>query len=174
MKVHAKSEPAPTPIPQKRRVKGVLIGVISDTHGLVRPALKPLLAGVDCLIHAGDIGKPEVVDQLSALAPLHIIRGNVDRGVWAESIAEHRVFTLGERRILLVHDLKASPLKPVEHQIDVVISGHSHRPSALMHNGILYLNPGSVGPRRFRLPISLALLHLSKDRADPILIEIPP
>lgn len=139
----------------------MLIGVISDTHGLLRPEACAALAGVDAILHAGDIGSAAVLDGLSALAPLHLIRGNNDTGAWALGIPDTLSLSLGGHRVYLLHDLAALTLDPRKEGLSVVVSGHSHRPSVTERDGVLHLNPGSAGPRRFRLPVSLALLRLS-------------
>ena len=135
------------------------IGVISDTHGLLRPEAERALAGVGHILHAGDIGSPEIVPRLSAIAPTTAIRGNVDRQGWALAFAEREVVTLAGRTIYMLHDLGDLDLDPVAAEIDVVVSGHTHRPKAEVRAGVLYLNPGSAGPRRFALPVTLAILE---------------
>jgi putative phosphoesterase len=136
------------------------IGVISDTHGLLRPEAEQHLAGVDHIIHAGDIGRPEVIARLRAIAPVIAIRGNVDKGAWARLYPDTRTIKLGDHAIHILHDIHDLQLDPVSRGIGVVISGHSHRPLIETVNGVLYLNPGSAGPRRFKLPITLATLDL--------------
>ena len=137
------------------------IGVISDTHGLLRPEAEARLAGADHIIHAGDIGAPEIVPRLRRLAPVTAIRGNVDRGAWAEAYPETAEVTLAGRRIYILHDLAALGLDPVASGVAVVISGHSHKPKVETKGGVLYLNPGSAGRRRFRLPVTLATIELT-------------
>lgn len=137
------------------------IGVISDTHGLLRPEAEARLAGVEHIIHAGDIGAPEIVPRLRALAPVTAIRGNVDRGAWAGVFPETALVTLAGRRIHVLHDLAELDLDPAARGVSVVISGHSHRPKAETVAGVLYLNPGSAGRRRFSLPVTLATLEIS-------------
>jgi len=139
------------------------IGVISDTHGLLRPEAARALAGVAHIVHGGDIGRPEVIDELRRLAPLTAIRGNVDHGAWAEDYPETRTVTLNGRSIFMLHDRKTLQFDPAARGIDVVVSGHSHVPKIETAGGVLYLNPGSAGPRRFKLPITLAILELSAD-----------
>ncbi len=136
----------------------VRIGVISDTHGLLRPEAEQRLAGVDHIIHAGDIGRPEVIERLRRIAPVVAIRGNVDKGPWAEDYPDTATVRLGDHSIHILHDVHDLRLDPVRCGIDVVISGHSHRPLIETRSGVLYLNPGSAGPRRFNLPITLAIL----------------
>lgn len=148
------------------------IGVISDTHGLLRPEAVAALQGCDRIIHAGDIGKPEVLDALRELAPLHAIRGNVDSGDWAAAIPERLDLQLGGLRIHVLHDLKELALNPSAAGIAVVIAGHSHQPKIEEVDGVLYLNPGSAGRRRFTLPISLALLDIEDGQPRPQLVTL--
>jgi putative phosphoesterase len=136
------------------------IGLISDTHGLLRPEARQALAGVEHIIHAGDIGSALVLEQLAQIAPLTAIRGNNDTAAWAASIPETRTITLGGVRAYLLHDVKQLALDPAAADIQVVISGHSHRPSIDLRDGVLFVNPGSAGPRRFKLPVSVALLDI--------------
>lgn len=138
----------------------VLIGLISDTHGLVRPEARHALAGVGRIIHAGDICGPEVLEQLEQIAPVLAVRGNNDKGGWAEALPERRIFDCAGVKICVVHDLNSLDIDPAGTGIEVIISGHSHRPSVRRESGILYVNPGSAGPRRFRLPISLGFLEI--------------
>lgn len=142
------------------------LGVIADTHGLVRPEALQALAGCDRLIHAGDIGKPQVLDALRSIAPLTVIRGNVDQQPWAAELPEQLELAIGGLRLLLLHDLKQLSFDAAAAGFEVVISGHSHQPSSTWRDGVLYLNPGSIGPRRFKLPISLALLRAGPDALE--------
>jgi hypothetical protein len=139
------------------------IGIISDTHGLLRPEAERLLEGVDHIVHGGDIGRPEIVAALRRIAPVTAIRGNVDTGDWARDYAETERVRLAERSIFVLHDLNALRIDPVAVGIDVIVSGHSHVPKIDAVDGILYLNPGSAGPRRFKLPITLATLDVTAD-----------
>jgi putative phosphoesterase len=148
-----------------------VIGVISDTHGLVRPQALEALAGVELIIHAGDIGSPDVLDALRKLAPVVAVRGNNDRELWAKTIAETEVVEIGGRCIYVLHDLKELDLDPRASGFDAVIAGHSHKPSISHRDGVLYLNPGSAGPRRFRLPIALAKITLGA-RLDAEIVEL--
>ncbi|MFN4059430.1 MAG: metallophosphoesterase family protein [Paracoccus hibiscisoli] len=134
---------------------GARIGVISDTHGLLRPEVLEALHGVDRILHAGDIGDPGHLDVLARIAPVTAIRGNIDQGAWAQALPETVSLTIGALRIHMIHDRKALSADPAS---TVVISGHSHRPGIEETRGILWLNPGAAGPRRFRLPITLAFL----------------
>ncbi|MFO7854606.1 MAG: metallophosphoesterase family protein [Paracoccaceae bacterium] len=142
------------------------IGVISDTHGLLRPEAEERLAGMEQIIHAGDIGDPGIVPRLRRIAPTTVIRGNVDSADWAAEYPERITVEIGGRTFHLLHDLKELDVDPVAAGFDVVIAGHSHRPKAETIDGVLYLNPGSAGPRRFRLPITLATLELTEDRIE--------
>ncbi|NOJ49168.1 metallophosphoesterase family protein [Bradyrhizobium archetypum] len=137
------------------------IGVISDTHGILRPEAEQRLAGVAHIIHAGDIGRPEVIHRLRRIAPVIAIRGNVDKGPWAENYPDTETVRLGDQSIHILHDIQDLQLDPAACGINVVISGHSHRPLIKTTGGVLYLNPGSAGPRRFNLPITLATLDLT-------------
>ena len=140
----------------------IRIGLISDTHNLVRPEAKRALAGVDRIVHAGDICGPEVLDELRAIAPVVAVRGNNDRGPWAESIPFTQTVELGGVSIYILHDLNGLALDPKAAGFRIVISGHSHRPAIHEKDGVLFVNPGSAGPRRFRLPISLAILEITR------------
>jgi putative phosphoesterase len=142
------------------------IGVISDTHGLLRPEAERCLAGVDHIVHAGDIGRPEIVDALRSIAPVTAIRGNVDSGEWARKYSDTKLVRLSGKSIYVLHDLKTLPIDPAA-VIDVIISGHSHVPKITTVGGILYLNPGSAGPRRFKLPITLATLEVTPEGMRP-------
>jgi putative phosphoesterase len=142
------------------------IGIISDTHGLLRPEAERRLAGVDHIVHAGDIGRPEIVDALRRIAPVTAIRGNVDAGKWARQFTDTKLVRLAEKSIYVLHDLKTLHLD-ARTVIDVIISGHSHLPKIQEIDGILYLNPGSAGPRRFKLPITLATLEVTPESLRP-------
>lgn len=148
------------------------IGLISDTHGLLRPEALSALQGCEQIIHAGDIGKPEVLDGLRAIAPLEAIRGNIDTADWAQPFPERLDLRLGGLTLHVLHDLKQLDIDPLAAGIDVVIAGHSHKPKVERRDGVLYINPGSAGPRRFSLPISLALLELNNGDAQVELISL--
>ncbi len=150
------------------------LGVISDTHGLVRPEAVAALRGCDLLIHAGDVGKPDVLRALRALAPLVAVRGNVDTGAWADLLPTTEVVEVDDQLVYVLHDLSRLDLDPVAAGFRVVISGHAHQPAAEERDGVLYLNPGSAGPRRFDLPICLARLELEGDEARSELVELVP
>jgi putative phosphoesterase len=142
------------------------IGIISDTHGLLRPEAERRLAGVDHIVHAGDIGRPEIVDALRKIAPVTAIRGNVDTSEWAREYADTELVRVAGKSIYVLHDLKTLHID-ARAGIDVIVSGHSHVPKVQTIDGILYLNPGSAGPRRFRLPITLATLEVTPDGMRP-------
>ena len=148
------------------------IGIISDTHGLLRPEAERLLAGVNHIIHGGDIGRPEIVTSLRHIAPVTAIRGNVDTGGWALEYAETECVRLAERTVFVLHDLKTLQVNPIENKIDVIVSGHSHVPRFDTVDGVLYLNPGSAGPRRFKLPITLAILDVTADALRPVIHDL--
>lgn len=150
----------------------LLIGVISDTHGLVRPEAAAALSGVDMILHAGDIGKPEVLDELTSIAPITAIRGNIDKGEWAERLPEWEVIEAGGVSIYMLHDLNEIDLVPESAGFRVVVSGHSHKPAAEERRGVLYLNPGSAGPRRFSLPVCLAHLRVAEGRVSADIIKL--
>jgi uncharacterized protein len=135
-----------------------LIGVISDTHGLLRPEAFAGLRGSDHIIHAGDVGAPEILKELAQIAPVTAIRGNIDKATWARKLRDTEVVEIGGVSIYVVHDLAQLDLKPEAAGFAAVISGHSHVPRQETKNGVLYLNPGSAGPRRFKLPVSIGRL----------------
>jgi hypothetical protein len=139
----------------------MIVGVISDTHGLLRPEAMELLRGSAHIIHAGDIGSPEIVPALERIAPVTAIRGNVDTQPWARRFAETEVVELEGLHIYVIHDAHALDLNPRAAGFVAVISGHSHQPKQEMKDGVLYFNPGSAGPRRFKLPISVGRLEIS-------------
>jgi uncharacterized protein len=135
-----------------------MIGVISDTHGLLRPEALAALRGSELIIHAGDVGDPEILDQLAAIAPVTAVRGNVDTSAWARRLPETEVVDVRGISIYVLHDLAQLDLKPEAAGFQAVIYGHSHVPKQEERNGVLYFNPGSAGPRRFKLPISVGRL----------------
>ena len=149
-----------------------IVGIISDTHGLLRPEAKAALAGCDAIVHAGDIGTPEILGHLGAIAPLTAIRGNVDK--WAVALPDTAVLEIEGRYLYVIHDVKALDLDPRAAGFDVVISGHSHKPGVHERDGVLYLNPGSAGPRRFTLPVAVARLEVSAARHEPRIVELEP
>ncbi|QPF84195.1 metallophosphoesterase family protein [Bradyrhizobium genosp. L] len=148
------------------------IGIISDTHGLLRPEATRALAGVDHIVHGGDIGGPDIIPPLRRIAPVTAIRGNVDTGGWAGEYAETELVRLAGRSIFVLHDLNALQIDPVARGIDIIVSGHSHMPKIDTRNGVLYLNPGSAGRRRFRLPITLATLNITPEDLRPVIRDL--
>lgn len=148
------------------------IGVISDTHGLLRPQAVACLASVAHILHAGDIGTPEVIAALREIAPVSAIRGNIDRGFRADAWPDDLVVTLAGRSIYLIHNLNEIDQDPAASGYDVVVSGHSHKPKIETKDGVLYLNPGSAGPRRFSLPVALATIELVGDAIRPQIHEL--
>jgi uncharacterized protein len=152
---------------------GVLaIGLISDTHGLLRPEAIAALTGSDFIIHAGDIGSPDVLAGLSRLAPVTAIRGNVDRGPWASSLPDNEVLQAGAALIFVIHNIADLDLDPAAAGFQVVVSGHSHQPGWREKNGVLFVNPGSAGPRRFKLPISVARLSITETGITTEAVEL--
>src|ERR1700685_326653 len=142
------------------------IGVISDTHGLLRPEALAALEGSDYIIHAGDIGDPQILDKLATLAPVTAVRGNVDRGEWAQKIPATNILEIGEISIYVLHNLQELDLKPEVAKFAAVIYGHSHVPKHELKNGVLYFNPGSAGPRRFKLTVSVVRLTIENGKVD--------
>jgi putative phosphoesterase len=148
------------------------IGIISDTHGLLRPEAVERLAGVDHIIHAGDIGRSEVISELRKIAPVTAVRGNIDRDEWAAGYPPTALVKLGGRFFYVLHNRAELDLDPAAAGIDVVVSGHSHQPKIETVDGVIYLNPGSAGPRRFSLPIALATIELSRDAIRPCILDV--
>jgi putative phosphoesterase len=151
-----------------------IIGVISDTHGLLRPEALADLLGSDYIIHAGDIGDPDILIKLAAIAPVTAIRGNVDRGAWANKIPLTNVLEVGGVSIYVLHSLRDLDLKPEAAGFDVVISGHSHVPKQETKNGVLYFNPGSAGARRFQLPVTIGRLKIRDGKVSGEIVELFP
>lgn len=155
------------------RGKDVDIGVISDTHGLLRPGAIDALAGVAHIVHAGDVGSADVLDALARIAPVTAVRGNNDHGAWAERLPGRARLTIAQARILVVHDVHELAGEPLD-GVDVVVAGHSHRPLLERRDGVLHLNPGSAGPRRFRLPIALARLAVRAHGIECRIVDLAP
>lgn len=151
---------------------GTVVGVISDTHGLLRPEAVGALAGSGLIIHAGDVGGTEVLEALGRLAPVVAVRGNNDRGAWAESLPEFEAIEVNKTFIYVLHDLKELDIAPAAAGFRVVVSGHSHKPLVEERRGVLYLNPGSAGPRRFKLPVTVARLKVNGDDASAEIIHL--
>lgn len=148
------------------------IGLISDTHGLLRPEALAALQGCAHIVHAGDIGNPQIVERLRELAPLTVVRGNNDEDdAWAAAIPSEAVLRIDGIGLYVVHELADVP-EQLPAGIDVVVTGHSHKPAQQLRHGVLYLNPGSAGPRRFKLPIALALLHVDNGQVEAEMIEL--
>jgi len=143
-------------------VIGPVVGLISDTHGLLRPEAVRALAGSDLIIHAGDVGTPEILDALRAVAPVVAVRGNVDRGEWASALPATAVAEVGGTLIWVLHDLAELDLDPAVAGFGVVVSGHSHKPASAERGGVLFVNPGSAGRRRFKLPVTVGRLDLGR------------
>jgi putative phosphoesterase len=150
------------------------IGVIADTHGLLRPEAIEALKGSDLIVHAGDIGKPEILEALKSVAPVVAIRGNIDTGEWCQSLPIGETVEAGEHKLYVIHNLSDLEVDPKTAGFKGVIFGHSHQPSMETRNGVLFLNPGSAGPRRFKLPISVAIIEIKGEELKPELIKIIP
>lgn len=148
------------------------IGIISDTHGLLRPEAERCLSGVDHIVHGGDIGNPDIIAALRRIAPVTAIRGNVDTATWAYEYADTATVRLADRSIFVFHDLKTLSIDPSALGIDIVVSGHSHVPKIEMIGGVLYLNPGSAGRRRFKLPITLATIDVTPGALRPVIHDL--
>jgi putative phosphoesterase len=149
-------------------------GIISDTHGLARPELLHVLQGVDLIIHAGDVGSVAVLDALREIAPVFAVRGNMDRSSSGLKLPQTELVEMGQISIYVLHDLSRLDLDPTAVGVQAVISGHSHKPSSFLRNGVLYLNPGSAGPKRFRLPVSMGYLFVCGSDLVPQLINLEP
>jgi uncharacterized protein len=149
----------------------ILVGVISDTHGLLRPEAIAALRGSHAIIHAGDVGRPEVLDALRALAPTHAVRGNVDTQALAAKLPVTEAVEVGQLLLWVLHDIADLDIDPAA-GFAVVIFGHSHQPSIETRGGVLYFNPGSAGPRRFRLPVTIARLRILGRNIRPEIVEL--
>ena len=148
------------------------IGIISDTHGLLRPQALAALQGSDLIIHAGDVGDPEILKALKSVAPVFAVRGNVDTEPWALALPETEVIETGLATFYVLHDLHALDLDPAAAGFHIVISGHSHKPANTERDGVLFLNPGSAGPRRFDLPVTVARLELGRRPWDVTFVDL--
>lgn len=148
------------------------VGVVSDTHGLLRPEVLPALAGVERILHLGDVGNPAIIKSLEKLAPVTAIRGNIDRDGPCSRLPETEVLLLEDRYIYMLHDVQTLHLDPAAAKFAAVLYGHSHKPHIAHRKGVLYFNPGSCGPRRFELPVTVGLLTLEKN-ADPSAEIVP-
>jgi len=150
----------------------ILVGVISDTHGLLRPEAVAALKGVELIIHAGDVGAPQVLDALRMLAPTFVVRGNVDKAHWAGALPATAHVEVGGLLFHVLHDIAELDLDPVAVGYAAVIYGHSHQPSIDRRDGVLFLNPGSAGPRRFKLPVSIARVSVFGQQLRPEIVEL--
>ena len=148
------------------------VGIISDTHGLLRPRAVDALEGSDLIIHVGDIGAPRIIDELKMIAPVIAVRGNMDNGGWAYDLKRSESIVVNGHVLYVVHDVGRLDIEPASAGVNAIIYGHSHRPSIQKHEGILYINPGSAGPRRFTLPVSVAVLSITKKKLIPKIIEL--
>ncbi len=155
-----------------RRSRAKRVGVISDTHGLVRPEALDALGGSDCIVHAGDVGAPEVLDALARVAPVHAIRGNNDTERWARALPHERAIEIAGARIYVIHAREELAFDPLARGYHAVIAGHSHRPSIERRAGVLHVNPGSAGPRRFRLPVAVAMLEVRDGVVEATLVTL--
>jgi putative phosphoesterase len=152
--------------------RSVVVGIISDTHGLLRPEALQALRGSDHLIHAGDVGDPQILTELGRLAPLTAIRGNIDRDAWANRLPETEALEIAGKSFYILHDRNQLDLDPQAAGFAAVISGHSHKPSVETIKNVLYLNPGSAGPRRFKLPITVGRITITGDQLSPEIITL--
>ncbi len=149
-----------------------LVGIISDTHGLLQPAVIEAFKGTDLIIHAGDVGKPDILEDLQAIAPVEAVRGNMDMDDWAYKLPETKLIKVGNVLLYVIHDVYKIDIKPAKAGVGAVIHGHTHKPSSIEdHNGVLFLNPGSVTQPRFNSPASVALLHVKEKSLIPQFFE---
>lgn len=148
------------------------VGLISDTHGLLRPEARAFLRGCSHIVHGGDIGSPDVLQALSVIAPVTAVRGNNDKGSWAEALPETELIRFGEVFVYVIHDLAQLDIEPQAAGVSVVVSGHSHKPFMQQRRGVLYVNPGSAGPRRFKLPIAVAELDIAGKSVTSRIVEL--
>lgn len=149
-----------------------VIGVISDTHGLLRPQAVAALRGVAHILHAGDVGSPEILEELRTIAPITVVRGNVDQGAWARRIPHNQVVEIEGVSLYVLHILSELDLKPEASGFAAVVYGHSHKPASEVRNGVLYFNPGSAGPRRFKLPVTVGKLVVDGERVRGEVVEL--
>ena len=150
----------------------MLVGLISDTHGLVRPEALAALQGSELIIHAGDIGRPEVLDELRAIAPTFAVRGNNDTEAWAAAVPDRAIVEAGERQICVLHQVGQLFREPAPDKCAAVVFGHTHKPLVETRNGVLYINPGSAGPRRFKLPVTVGRLWVTRDGLRSEIVEL--
>jgi uncharacterized protein len=147
-----------------------IVGIISDTHGLLRPEAIAALRGSHLIIHAGDVGSPEIIDELNAIAPTFTVRGNIDRGSWAARLPMTELVDAGGRTFFVLHDI--AELDPPTAGFAAIVYGHSHAPKIETRDGVLYLNPGSAGPRRFKLPVTVARVRVAGQRLEPEIVTL--
>jgi len=157
---------------QRVTLKTGRVGLISDTHGLLRPEALAALQGSELIIHAGDIGKPEVLASLKSVAPVLAIRGNNDREPWAKKIPDILRLYVNGVCLFIIHNVNDLEVNPAAKGFHAVISGHSHKPSLTNSDGVIFLNPGSAGPRRFRLPVTVGRLHVGDDGLRPEIVDL--
>jgi putative phosphoesterase len=150
----------------------IVVGVISDTHGLMRPQAVAALQGADLIIHAGDVGNPDIIRELAGIAPTHVVRGNIDKGNWAAELPLTELVGVGERLFYVLHEISQLDLDPAGAGFAAVVFGHSHQPLIETREGVLFLNPGSAGPRRFNLPVSIARVGVCGGRMRPEIVEL--
>jgi uncharacterized protein len=155
-----------------RAEKALRVALLSDTHGLMRPEARAFAAGCDYIIHGGDIGSAEILDELAAMAPLIAVRGNNDKQAWAAHLPETEMIRVGGAFVYVIHDVSQLDIEPHAAGVQVIVSGHSHKPLVEQRNGILYVNPGSCGPRRFKLPISVGELMVNGAEVRARIIEL--
>jgi putative phosphoesterase len=148
------------------------IGLISDTHGLLRPAAMEFLRGCDRIVHGGDIHKPGVLEVLAQMSPVIAVRGNNDKGDWADDLPETELVRFEEKLVYVIHDISRIDIDPGTAQVDVVVFGHSHQPSIEERKGVLYINPGSAGPKRFKLPVSVGELLINGDSIASRIVQL--
>jgi uncharacterized protein len=154
------------------RESTILAGIISDTHGLMRPEALEALRGSDLIIHAGDLGSPDVISSLRAIAPVFAVRGNIDKASWAAAIPTTQIVEVGAFPFYVLHDISELDLDPETAGFAAVVFGHSHQPSIETRNNVLFLNPGSAGPRRFRLPVTLARVRITDGEVRPEIVRL--
>jgi uncharacterized protein len=150
----------------------IIVGIISDTHGLLRREAVAALRSSDMIIHAGDVGNPDVIKALAAIAPTHVVRGNIDTGSWAARLPMTALVDVGGRRFHVVHQISQLELDPADAGFAAVVFGHSHQPSIETRAGVLFLNPGSAGPRRFKLPVTVARVGVAGPHMRPEIVEL--
>lgn len=150
----------------------MIIGLISDTHGLLREEVIQNLKGCDLIIHAGDIGKYEVIDRLRQIAPLEVVLGNCDRNIEEKSISTESIVQIGDLKLYIIHDISKLNIDLQQEKISFVVYGHSHKRNIYTENGIIYINPGSVGPKRFKLPTTMAKLYIDEELIDEKFLKL--